>query len=78
MLLKRQNSATLQLPFRVTEFKLFVKTQKTQKEPLTLPLFLPKRLMQKPASGRRAWTAQPEPDVSSAWGTEGARQGPVS
>ena len=61
--------------FRGIDFKLFFK-QDSERTFDPLPLFCP-RYSEEPASGRRL-QAPPEPDTSSAWGTEGTRQGPVS
>ena len=42
-----QTFATMMLPFWKFNFKLFMKKQKTQKEILTTPPFLPKRFRQR-------------------------------
>lgn len=43
----KQSFAPMMLPFWKPNFKLFMKKQKTQKETLTTPPFLPKRFRQK-------------------------------
>lgn len=50
-----KNSATLKLPFWDTDFKLFTKKQKIQKEALTLPRFPVQEIQsEKSAMGGRA------------------------